>query len=157
MTSAELIAGVKQAGEAFAGFIERQNTEAFHRRPAPEEWTAAELCGHVAEFPTTFARQAREVALHPGGGLGRGLDDPGRLTAVPKLAGAGPVQAAAAVRSGLEEAVALLSSIGEEQWQATGSHPRLGPLTVSGMVEHFILDHLRDHLKQARVAVGETA
>src|SRR5207248_1449197 len=103
-TTEEIVAAIEQAGEDYARFIEVQSPEAFHRRPAPEEWTAAELTGHVAEFPVTFSEQARRVSESPGPQLGRSLDDPGRLAAVEKLAGAGPVEAAAAVRGGLRPA-----------------------------------------------------
>jgi DinB superfamily len=153
-TTEEIVAAIEQAGEDYARFIEAQSPEAFHRRPAPEEWTAAELTGHVAEFPVTFSEQARRVSESPGLQLGRSLDDPGRLAAVEKLAGAGPVEAAAAVRGGIRQAADSLRGISEAGWQAKGQHPRLGEISAREVVEHFILDHLREHLKQARAAVG---
>src|SRR5438067_5498225 len=153
-TTEEIVAALEQAGEDYSRFFEAQSPEAFHRRPAPEEWTAAELTGHVAEFPVTFSEQARRVSESPGLQLGRSLDDPGRLAAVEKLAGAGPVEAAAAVRSGIRQAASSLGGISEAGWQAKGQHPRLGEISAREVVEHFILDHLREHLKQARAAVG---
>src|SRR5438067_8437519 len=110
-TTEEIVAAIEQAGEDYARFIEVQSPEAFHRRPAPEEWTAAELTGHVAESPVTFSAQALKLSRGPGSQLGRSLDDPGRLAAVEKLAGAGPVEAAAAVRSGVKEAAGSLRAI----------------------------------------------
>jgi hypothetical protein len=153
-TTEEIVADLEQAGEDYARFIEVQSPEAFHRRPAPEEWTAAELTGHVAEFPVTFSEQARRVSERPGLQLGRSLDDPGRLAAVQKLAGAGPVEAAAAVRSGIRQAANSLGGISEAGWRAKGQHSRLGEISAREVVEHFILDHLREHLKQAQAAAG---
>ena len=150
----ELVASIERSGEEYAGFIEGQSEEAFHRRPAPNEWTAAELTGHVAEFPVTFSEQARRLANSPGLQIGRGLDDPGRLAAVEKLAGAGPAEAAVAVRQGAQQAVGTLRAVPSDRWQVKGQHPRLGELSVAEIVEHFIADHLRDHLEQARAAVG---
>jgi hypothetical protein len=149
----ELIATVGRLGEAYAGFIEAQPLAAFHHRPAPDEWTAAELTGHVAEFPATFAETARRTSEQPGLPLGRALDDPGRLAAVAKLAGAEPVEAGALVRSGIESALASLQSIPPEGWQATGQHRTQGEMTVEAMVQRFIVDHLRAHLEQARATI----
>ncbi|HYU17779.1 MAG TPA: DinB family protein [Chloroflexota bacterium] len=150
----ELIAGIEQAGEEYARFIETQSEEAFHRRPAEEEWTAAELTGHVAEFPATFAEQARRLAESPGLKIGRMLDDPGRLAAVARLAGAGPADAARAVRATVHQAVSTLRGIPGSAWDVRGQHPRYGDMSLAYLVEHFVLDHLRDHLKQAQAAVG---
>lgn len=153
-TPEELVASIERSGEQYASFIETQTDEAFHRRPALDEWSAAELTGHVAEFPITFSEQARRVAASPGLQIGRTLDDPGRLAAVEKLAGAGPAKAAGAVREGVRQAVATLRSIPSDRWTVKGKHPRLGELSISELVEHFIADHLQDHLEQAREAVG---
>ena len=150
----QLIVDLEQAGEDYARFIEAQSPEAFQRRPAPEEWTAAELTGHVAEFPATFSEQARRVAESPGLQLGRSLDDPGRLAAVAKLAGAGPAEAAAMVRSGVQQAASTLRGIPAAGWEAKGQHRSLGEMSVAEVVERFIVCHLREHLRQARATVG---
>ena len=150
----ELIDALEQAGEAYARFVETQPDDAFHRRPGPEEWTAAELTGHVAEFPATFAEQARRVAEQTGAPIGRGLDDPGRLAAVARLAGAGPAEAATAVRATVHQAVRTLRSIPPDGWQARGARARLGELSVAEIVERFVVNHLREHLAQGRAAVS---
>lgn len=151
----ELIAAVEQAAEAYAAFIARQSETAFHRRPAPDEWTAAELTGHVAEFPSTFAEQVRRLANNPSAPIGRSLEDPGRLSAVARLAGAGPAAAAGEVRTGLQQALATLGSIPAAGWEVRGQHPRFGSVSVAELVERLILSHLRDHLEQARAACGD--
>ena len=132
-TTEELLEGLERAGEEYARFIEGQSPEAFHRRPGPDEWTAAELTGHVSEFPATFADQAR------------------------RLAGAGPPEAAEAVRRSVREAVESLRGLPPDAWQATGRHQRYGDMTVAQVVERFILNHLREHLDQARAAVNRGA
>ena len=87
MTStAELIAEIEQLGEEFARFVEGLSEEQFRRRPAPEEWTAAEITGHVSEAPLTFSRHAKKLADEGGGASGREPSDPGRLAAVERLA-----------------------------------------------------------------------
>ena len=65
-----------------------------------------------------------------------------------------PASIAAAVRGGIRQAADSLRGISAAGWQAKGQHPRLGEISAREVVEHFILDHLREHLKQARAAVG---
>ena len=154
LTGDELVSAFEQLSEEYARFVEAQTGEAFRRRSAPEEWSTAEMTGHVAEFPVTFAAQAKRVAEQPGSQLGRSLEDPARLAAVQTLVSAGPAEAAAAVRSCARAALATLRSIQPDGWAASGTHPRLGEMTVSHLVEHFMVDHVRDHLKQAQESVG---
>jgi hypothetical protein len=152
--SAEIIAGIERAGEEYARFVEGLSPEAFHRRPGPEDWSAAEITGHVSEAPVTFAGYARRVVEAPGASVGRMPDDPGRLAAVARLGDAGPVEGARLVREGIADAVAILRALPPEGWQAIGTHPRLGDVTVADMVRASILEHVRGHLEQARAAAG---
>ncbi|MBI5949123.1 MAG: DinB family protein [Chloroflexi bacterium] len=153
-SSEEAIATTLATGEAFAAFIETLSDEAFHRRPEPEAWSAAELSGHVAEFPATFARQCALVAAEPGRAIGRNLDDPGRLAAISTLEGRGPVEAAAAIRATIAAAVETLRSIPAAGWDAVGRQPDGSDVAVRVIAEWRIAGHLVMHLKQARAAVG---
>ena len=155
MTStAELIAEIEHVGEAYACFVETLSEEQFRRRPDPNEWTAAEITGHVSEAPLTFATHARRLAEHGGGAAGRPPTDPGRLAAVARLADRGPKDGADLVRSGIREACAILRGIPEAGWAVMSAHVRLGQVSVRGMVESSVLSHLRGHLRQAKAAAG---
>jgi hypothetical protein len=151
---AELIVEIEQAGEAYARFVQGLSEEQFRRRPAPDEWTAAEITGHVSEAPVTFATQARLLVERGGGPTGRALDEPGRLAAVARLADRGPKEGAEIVRAGIREACEILRALPEAGWAVMGQHPRNGPMSVRSMVEAFILNHVRGHLRQAREAAG---
>jgi DinB superfamily len=155
MTStAELIAEIEQAGEEYARFVETLSEAQFRRRPDPNEWTAAEITGHVSEAPLTFANHARRLAVEGGGQAGRPPDDPGRLAAVARLADRGPKEGADLVREGVRGACAVLREIAEYGWSVEGSHTRMGQMTVRGLVEASVLEHLRGHLRQAKEAAG---
>ena len=156
-SSGELIAQIDQVGEEYARFVEGLPPDAFHRRPGPDDWSAAEVTGHVSEAPVTFATHARRVAETPGATVGRPPEDPDRLAAVARLGNAGPAEGADLVRQGIREACDTLRGIPTEGWQARGKHPRLGEPTVALMVQKSILEHLRGHLAQAREAAGVTA
>ncbi len=75
LTGQEMVAAIERAGEDYARFVEAQSAEALERRPGSGEWCAGELTGHVAEFPATFAEQARRLAESPGSKVGRQLLD----------------------------------------------------------------------------------
>jgi hypothetical protein len=155
MTSnAQLITQIEQAGEAYARFVEALSEEQFHRRTDPDEWTAAEITGHVSEAPLTFSNHARRLAVEGGGKAGRPPDDPGRLAAVERLADRGPKDGADLVRMGVREACAILRSIPDEGWSVESDHSRLGKTTVRALVESSVLEHLRGHLRQAKEAAG---
>jgi hypothetical protein len=153
-SSAELIVAIERAGAEFAGFVESLSDEQFHRRPAPEEWSAAEITGHMSEAPLTFAKHAQRVAAEPGAAIGRPPDDPGRLSAVERLAGRGPKDGAQLVRDGFRDACVILRALSEEGWQATGKSPRLGDVTMLEFIEDVVLKHVQGHLRQAKDAAG---
>ena len=153
-STAELIAQIEQAGEEYAHFVETLSDAQFHRRPDSNEWTAAEITGHVSEAPLTFSNHARRLAVEGGGKSGRPPEDPGRLAAVERLAGRGPRDGADLVRMGIREACAILRSIPDEGWTVESEHARQGQTTVRALVESSVLEHLRGHLRQAQEAAG---
>jgi hypothetical protein len=153
-STANLIAEIEQLGEAYASFVETLTEEQFRRRPAPDEWTAAEITGHVSEAPLTFARHAKALAEQGGGPAGRAPDDPDRLAAVERLADRGPKQGADLVREGVREACEILRGISEAGWGVEAEHMRMGTVTVRAITESSVRDHLAGHLRQAREAAG---
>lgn len=148
----QLIVAFQQVGEEYARLIEARPEAAFHHRP-PGEWSAAEVSGHLAEFAVTLAGQAVGVAQHAGSWIARPPEDPGRMAAVRGMAQASPAAAAAAVRNGIGQGVALLRGIPPEGWQAGSTHPRFGELTVAQYVEKLLIGHCRAHVDQARAAM----
>jgi hypothetical protein len=152
VSTASLIAEIEQLGEAYASFVEALTEEQFRRRPDPDEWTAAEITGHVSEAPLTFANHAKRLADEGAGKVGRPPEDPDRLAAVTRLADRGPKEGAALVREGVRDACAVLRAIPEAGWAVEGDHSRLGKLSVRGLVESSIRDHLQGHLEQAQAA-----
>lgn len=153
-TTAELIAEIEQIGNAYASFVETLSEEQFRRRPGPEEWSAAEITGHVSEAPLTFANHALKLAQEGGGKAGRAPDDPGRLAAVARLADRGPKEGAELVREGVRDACAILRQIPEDGWSVTTDHALMGPVPVGRVIETAILEHLHGHLRQAKEAAG---
>lgn len=147
-----LMGDLEEAGEAYASFIETLSSEEYHNRPAPEEWTPAEITGHLSEALVTFAGQARRVSQQPGLAIGRDPDDPGRLAAVGRFEDSTQVEAAEAMRAAIRESISILREIPQAGWQATASHRHYGEISVEGIVERILVAHCRTHLAQAQAA-----
>jgi len=129
---------------------------AFTRRPAPEEWSAAEIVAHMAEMMPYWARAAAAVAAEPGRAIGRELDDPDRVGA---LAGANDVpraEALARLRHAAHEAASTLGGLDEAAWRATGRHHARGEMSIAEGVQSLIVEHAEAHVQQALAAAGAT-
>jgi hypothetical protein len=150
----DLIAQIEDVGSELTSFLEGLSPEAFYREPEGENWSVAEIAGHVSEAPLTFARQAALLAAEPGRTVGRQLEDDERLQGVESLLSVTPAAAARTFQANLREAAAILRTIPDESWQVQGTHARFGPMSVQQLVETVILEHLRGHLEQAREAAA---
>ncbi len=124
--------------------------DALYREPAPGEWSAMKTLGHVSEVLPYWSRQARRVALsdHDDEPIGRALDDPDRVGAVEGHANDRIEDVVPLLRDGLAEATRTLRELPTDRWLRTAQHPRLGPITVEYIVDHFLVDHVEEHLGQ---------
>jgi uncharacterized damage-inducible protein DinB len=114
------------------------------------DWSPAEIVAHVTEMLPYWARQATMVA---GASLdaqpfGRTHDDPGRLAAVVRGRTAEVSEAVRALWDRLDEADRLLATVPPEGRPRRGVHPRRGSMTVDGIVDAFLVDHLEEHVAQ---------
>lgn len=151
---ADLVAAIEEAAQAFAAYVEGLTDEQFHRRPAEDEWSAAEITGHVSEAPLTFARHGQRVVAAGGGEVGRPPDDPGRLSAVVRLAGRGPQEGATLVREGAAEACAILQGFSDADFALRVHNARLGEPTLYDFLWAVTVEHLKGHLRQAQEAAS---
>jgi hypothetical protein len=150
-----LVAALEQAAQDYAAFVAGLSDDQFHRRPAEGEWSAAEITGHVSEAPLTFAKHAQRVVAAGGGEVGRPPDDPGRLSAVARLAGRGPQDGAQLVRDGAAEACGILRGFSEADLNVRVRNARLGEPTVYEFLWSVTVEHLRGHLRQAQAAAAD--
>lgn len=133
------------AAEALARCLEGMDGGRFASPLADGAWSPAQIAGHAAEFPRTFALQLAELAAHPGLLLGRPLDDEGRLEGVGQFQQLGPAEAARRVRACAREAITALATIPAAGWDVQGERLNVGPMTVREMAERYIAGHLKGH------------
>jgi hypothetical protein len=132
------------------------DTHWFHR-PGPEEWTAAEVCGHIAEMLPYWAKQAQVIAANPGMTYGRAMDDPDRVGGVRSGATLSRQDAVERVRAATHEAVRALRSLPAAGWHAEAIHIERGTETVANLIEYALARHLETHVEQVRHALGGPA
>jgi uncharacterized damage-inducible protein DinB len=126
----------------------------FTRRPAPEEWTAAEVVGHMTEMMPYWARAALTVVRDPAQPFGRALDDPDRVGAVAAANTVPRAEALARMRSAAATAAAAIRDMDAAAWTTTGRHYARGETTVAALIETLVVEHAEGHCRQAVAAAG---
>lgn len=129
--------------------------------PSPggeETWTAAQVWGHLSEFPAYWTAALRRIIAAPVGapaGYGRTLGDPSRLAPLVEAGGISLDDRWAACRAGIAEARALIATLSGDDWDRVGVHVVKGPQTVGQIVEVTLAGHLEEHADQLdRLARG---
>jgi uncharacterized damage-inducible protein DinB len=126
----------------------------FTQRTEAEEWTAAEVVGHMTELLPYWARVAAAVAAEPGRSFGRALDDPDRVGAVASANEVPRGESLARLRHATHEASQTIRAFDATQWDTAGVHATSGSMTVGEMVHQLMVDHAIAHAHQALVATG---
>ncbi len=129
-------------------------------RGGTERWEAGQVWAHLAEFPPYWSAQITRVVdgwsqQFPGPGVdrtpvrfGRTKADPERLAAIERDRHADPGALLARVGREIAEVAAQLDRLSAADWEAVGAHPTLGAMTMSQIVEDFVVGHLEEHADQ---------
>lgn len=128
----------------------------FTYRAGPDEWTAAEVVGHLTEMLPYWAGVATAIANEPGRTFGRALDDPDRAGAVASANQVPRAESLARLRHATHEASHAVRALNTSQWQRSGVHPERGTMTVGRLIEDLMIDHAETHVQQA-LAAAEAA
>jgi hypothetical protein len=136
--------------------LQTASVEEWTRRPSPEEWTAAEVAGHMAELEVHWARMAASVASQPGLDIGRPLDNPRRLEGPTSGATRSLSDGIAHLAQAGKDAASILRSIPANGWSAQGQRDG-EPRIVADIVQRSILEHAHTHVEQCLAALqGKT-
>ena len=153
MTEAERLEAIV---DELAAQLSALPEESFTQRAGAEEWTAAEVVGHMAEMMPYWARAAAAVAAEPGRSFGRQLDDPDRVGAVAAANDVPRAEALSRLRHAAHEAATTIRTLDGSAWETSGRHHARGTLSVGQVVQWLIVDHAEQHVEQALTAAGVT-
>jgi len=121
---------------------------------ASERWEAGQVWAHLAEFPGYWHDQVRKVAASQASGsaeplpFGRTKTDPGRIAGIERERRTDPAELLRRVTAEIGDVSATLTSLPDDAWDGRGVHPARGEMTVSEIVDRFILGHLEEHADQ---------
>jgi uncharacterized damage-inducible protein DinB len=128
--------------------------DALYREPRAGEWPVMSTMAHVVEMLPYWAGQATLIATKPGTPFGRTHDDPGRLGAIAAHA-SDPVEVVrTSLQSSREASLRALKALPEAAWDVTGEHPTRGKMSVSQVVEAFMVRHVEEHCEQVEATLA---
>jgi hypothetical protein len=121
-----------------------------------EQWDRGQVLAHVAEVLPYWTQQVDLVIERGGEGVpfGRVKSDPDRVAAIERFRGEDTAELLARMDQGLQEVLALLGRLDDQALGLTGSHQRLGKMTVAAIIDRFIVDHLEEHADQLSEGAG---
>jgi hypothetical protein len=129
--------------------------------PSPggeETWTAAQVWGHLSEFPAYWTAAARRVLAAPPvapASFGRTTTDASRLTPIAGAAGTPIETLYGRCSAGIAEARAFIATLSGGDWDRIGVHVVRGEVPISGIMESMLARHLEEHADQLdRLAQG---
>jgi DinB superfamily len=146
-----VVGALAAAPRAIRRAIGRASSRRLARRPAPREWSATEVLGHLLDAEVALAFRIRKLAAEPGGvivawdqekwtdGLRHRRGDARTL-----------LDAYVALRAANVEQVRRFTPA---QRAAAGRHPEYGRLRVREMLEHWA-EHDLNHLAQIRATLA---
>jgi hypothetical protein len=116
-----------------------------------ERWDAGQVWAHLGELiPYWIAQCERVLATESADPVpfGRTKSNPERLEAIERDRNRGATTLWHDVREDLNDLRALVAGVSPRGWQVRGTHPTLGVMTVSRIVEHFLVGHIEEHAAQ---------
>jgi hypothetical protein len=114
-----------------------------------ERWDQGQVWAHLAEFiPYWIVEIGTILAADEPPGFGRTQSDPRRLGEIARRREEPPAVLMATVRQEAAGLRDLLIGFDQGAWERRGIHPTLGPMTVTQIVEDFLVGHLEQHADQ---------
>jgi hypothetical protein len=117
-----------------------------------ERWDRGQVWAHLAEFIPYWIAQARPILDTPSSSepvrFGRTKSDPERIGAIERDRREPVTVLWSDTRYDIRKLRGFLTGLEPEQWNAIGLHPTLGPMSMSAIVEEFLVGHLEQHAAQ---------
>jgi uncharacterized damage-inducible protein DinB len=122
-------------------------------RPHEDEWSAAEVLGHMTEFQSYWLSQVQLLRLSPGAEFGRSKQDSERLRAVSASRERPVDDLVEELERVTRKTLEALASMTQEDLAVTGLHFHRGELDVATVVETYLVKHYEEHLEQLQATV----
>lgn len=117
-----------------------------------ERWDRGQVWAHLAEFIPYWIEQTRPVIDGQPSGepvrFGRTHTDPQRIGAIERDRREPVAELWAATREHIALLRTFLGELSPDQWAAVGQHRTRGAMSVSQIIEEFLVGHLEQHADQ---------
>ena len=141
---------LRTTGRDLVSLVGSADAAALRREPAPEEWSAATVVGHLADAELVYGVRLRLMVA----------EDRPVLTAFDEEAWADrfgeldddPKATLGRFRALRDSNLRLLEALVDGEWERTGVHQERGVVSVAGVVK-LLAEHDRTHLDQIRRAL----
>lgn len=147
-TGADLATRVRAQGDSLLRLLASMDDVAWHRRGAPDDWTPAEVVGHIIEMLPYWSSKGEALRRDPKAAYGRELDDPDRLAGPGMGSRLDVADAGERLAAEVERAAAFLASLTEAELALAITHADGTPETLGIMVERAMATHLEGHVRQ---------
>lgn len=114
-----------------------------------EQWESGQVLSHCAEMIPYWVGEIEGLVAAGGDApFGRVKSDPDRIDGIAAGRFDDPGQLLDAVDHGVAAVERLLERLSAEQLQLVGRHSTLGSMSVTEVVQEFLVDHLEQHADQ---------
>jgi uncharacterized damage-inducible protein DinB len=123
--------------------------------PGESEWSAMQALGHMTEMIPYWLSHCRALIAATGElpTLGRAPGSPERLAGVARGASAQPDALLTELRDEVRSAARTIRTLSAAERGKRGVYTGRGEVTVSDVIESFIVKHAEEHLAQVRAAL----
>lgn len=142
-----LLKALRETAGALESYVWDLDEDALRRRPGPDEWCLLELLGHLRDCERRYFERLELMAFEREPRI-PAFDAESIQPDVPYVL-LDPDDTLAEFESLRRRTLQLLRSLSDRDWERTGVHPYLGPVTITQVVREMS-EHDLSHLWQAR-------
>lgn len=155
----ESIKSMQESADRIVLIVANLSERTVRWKPAPEVWSILEILSHLEEAVPYWAKEIQRVVARPGVEWGRNHENEVRLAAVAAASQRGVKDVLAGFQTGVQRAVVELTKLRDEDLiiESPSRNPRFGIKSMSFVLDHLLVTHLRGHLGQIERNVEQCA
>ena len=143
-TDNPLVVELGRLPDRVAALLAGHTEDDLRRRPAPGEWSAKEVAGHLADAARIYHERLFLTATHERPLLA--AYDEAALARDRNYQEADSAAIVPQIRAWREETVDLLAGLQPEAWDRPAVHEEMGEITLVQLAAH-VVEHESDHLR----------
>ena len=151
LTRAELVDALADTPQRLRALVAGRDADALERRPAPDAWSAFEVCKHLRDAVQVYGMRFKWMVLQDDPFLPNYEED--RWVADSPDGAAGVAQLIDELAAYRAETVRLLRALPPDGWLRSGRHELNGAVQLEMYVRHQIA-HEELHLAQLEAALA---